>query len=118
VPLTQAGQIEADFIRTEPPYLRLVWHNANWRLYVVRSPTPIVSGPAHLLAATASSLTLRAPAGANVRIIVNWSRWLRLTGDSGACISPTPEGFVRLHTTSSGTFRVDSSLWPPHRSCP
>jgi hypothetical protein len=84
--LSWVGRAEAALIAAGQPYLSQVWSNANWRLYAVDQPEPIVAPPATLVSQTASSLTFDATAAGDVTIRVRHYRWL--TASDGAKVEP------------------------------
>ena len=84
--LTWSGRPEAELIDAGLPYLTPVWRGAHWRLYAVADPQPIVAAPATLVARTATTLTIEAPAAADIRVRVRYYRWLKSSG--GAVVRP------------------------------
>lgn len=78
--LTWSGHPEAVLIAAGLPYLTPVWQGAHWRLYAVADPQPIVAAPATLVARTATTLTIEAPAAADIPVRVRYYRWLRSSG--------------------------------------
>ena len=59
-----------------PSYLTRIWGDANWDLFRVANPTPIVAQPASVLALDQKSLTLRVPCACTLAVRVHWSRFL------------------------------------------
>ncbi len=84
--LSWVGLPEAELITSGLPYLTEIWANADWRLFAVADPTPIVAAPASVVAMDAATLTFDAPAAGPVPIRVRYSRWLTVTG--GATVAP------------------------------
>lgn len=106
----------------ELAYLREVWRDARWRLYEVRSPTPIVAAPATPAGWTQAELRVRVPCACRVPVRVRWSRFLTvspvLPGDAAAAIEDAyrPEldhdgsGWTVLTTDRAGTYVLDGLL--------
>jgi hypothetical protein len=78
--LTWSGLPEAALIGAGLPYLTPIWQGAHWRLYAVADPQPIVAAPATLVAHTATTLTIEAPAAADIPLRVRYYRWLKSSG--------------------------------------
>lgn len=105
---------EVILIDHTPPYLRLVWHNQHWRLYVVDEPEPIVTLPAHLIRATESSLTISVPAPAQLTLRIRPSRFLQLTGPDQRtqpiCSTPLTATSTQIRVPAPGIYRLTSSV--------
>jgi hypothetical protein len=86
------------------PYLRLVLRTKHWRVYAVRDPTPIASGPARLLALGSNSLTLHADRTGTVDLRVRFTPYWALGTGSG-CVAPNGD-FTKLTLRSPGTVRL------------
>jgi hypothetical protein len=69
------------------PYLRLVMHTRNWRVYEVQGATPIVQGPAKLRAIGANSVTLDATRPGTSFVRVRFTPYWAITEGSG-CVAP------------------------------
>lgn len=118
VPLTVAGQKEADFLHAgHHSYLRQVWRSPDWTLYDVTEASPIVGRPGRLVSADPASLTLEMPTAGVVPINLVWSRWLEVRGPSGACLTPGDGDTVRLQVMRPGTYTITSGLFPPDTDC-
>jgi hypothetical protein len=105
------GRAEADLIEAGQPYLREVWRNADWRLYAVLDPTPLVGAPGRLLDADQAAVRFGADRTGDVPVRVRWSRWLSLAGGDG-CLRPGPDGWTQVRVRAPGEFTVSSSLTP------
>ena len=83
-----AARQEARLIEGGVPFLAQVWANADWRLYEVADPTPLVSAPARVESFDAGGLVVSTPRAARIIIRVSDSPWLSLLGPDG---SPLPQ---------------------------
>ncbi|HVF77277.1 MAG TPA: hypothetical protein VNA28_03185, partial [Solirubrobacteraceae bacterium] len=110
VPLDYAGRDEARLIRDGLPYLREVWRDAHWRVYVVDRPAPMAAGLGAMATLTgADTVTLRATRPGDVLIRVHHTRWWRVTAGS-ACVSAAPGGMTRVRVDKPGTVRLEARL--------
>jgi hypothetical protein len=117
-PLTDPGTSEVTAIDRHPPFLKPVWHNADWRLFAVVGFRPVVGPPGKLRRIGASELELTAPPHAHVVVNLRWFAWLGLhAADPGACIARGPDGQVELTTGRGGTYRIGSSLFDHSGHC-
>ncbi|HZC71919.1 MAG TPA: hypothetical protein VE442_14600 [Jatrophihabitans sp.] len=101
------GYPEYDLVNSgAPTYLKLMWHDADWRLFRVEDPTPIVGVPASVVAHDQKSLTIRVRRAGNVPVRVRWSKFL-----SAVLQEPAPSGIgtvdkhplVRAEVSDDGT---------------
>ncbi len=104
-PLSWSGRGEAELIGTGLPYLTPIWNDANWQLYEVTAPRPIVTTPATLVDRTAASLTFDVPAASDVVIRVRHYRWLQATG--GATVEATGE-WTLVRVPAAGRYTLTS----------
>jgi hypothetical protein len=111
-PLDDAGRSEATLIATGLPYLRHVWSNADWRLYEVRNPRPLVSGPAKLARLGPESFTLDARRASSVVVRVRYSPYWQLSGDAIGCVTATPDGWTRVWFMRAGEVTVVANFSP------
>jgi hypothetical protein len=92
------------------PYLHRIWGNANWRLYAVDAPTPIVAAPATVASLADTGLTLTVPSSGSYVVRMQWSPYLVVDGGR---VSRAPDGDVILHLTSAGSHRLHAVWrWP------
>ena len=103
--LTWSGRPEAALIDAGLPYLTPVWQSAHWRLYAVADPQPIVAAPATLVAHTATTLTIEAPAAADIPVRVRYYRWLR---SSGGAVVERAGVWTVLHVPAPGRYILAS----------
>lgn len=69
-------------------YLHQVWANASWRLYEVRSPTPLADPPAVVTRFDAAEVDLFMPRPGIVRVRIPDSPWLSLVDADGRPVEP------------------------------
>ncbi|HUY59046.1 MAG TPA: hypothetical protein VMV16_05005 [Solirubrobacteraceae bacterium] len=95
---------ELELIRRGLPYLRLVAHLRQWRVYAVAKPSPIATGAGRLLSMGPNSLTLAIAHPGRVNVRVRWSPYWQLTGVRG-CVAPSGE-FTLIEARGSGRARL------------
>jgi hypothetical protein len=96
---------EAALIRRGVPYLKEVMRSAHWRVFAVRDPTPLVSGPGVLTALGHDSFALRASGAGRITVRLHYTRyWTAVVG--AACISPAPEGWTSVTVSKPGIVTV------------
>ncbi len=84
VQLDPSSAREGELIRAGLPYLRLVYSSRHWRIYAVRAPTPLVSGPGRVTALGHDSLSLQVDAPGSLLVRVRYTsllddhEWCRL----------------------------------------
>ena len=78
-----AAVAEAKIVASDPPYLRPVWGNADWTVFAVRNPTPLVARPGRVLDFDAAGITLHTPVAGSLVIRVPDSPWLSLVDQDG-----------------------------------
>ena len=109
------GAREATLIRAGLPYLAQVWRDAHWTLYRVDGATggPSVAGPGAALAGqTGAALTVDVDRPGRTVVRVRWSRWLTVSGPSGARLAPGRD-WTELVTTRSGRYTISSKVVSP-----
>jgi hypothetical protein len=102
--LDSSAKQEVALIDRGLPYLRLVWRSRHFRVYAVRDPTPIATGPATLTAYGPNSLTLRARAPGRVLLRVRFTPYWQLSEGSG-CVMPSGD-FTALQLRRPGPVRL------------
>jgi len=101
-PLDYGGQAEAQLLQHPPPYLRLIWHDAHWRVWRVVNAQPLVSGAGVSLTQLDSSsfqLNFQAPTTAIVRIRAS-NLW-RIDNGAG-CLLTGADDWLRLRAFAPG----------------
>jgi hypothetical protein len=84
-PVDYSAAEEAALVRTEPSYLREVWHDAHWRVFAVRRPAPLAAGAASATRITPETVELRATRPGRVALRVRWSPYWAL-GEGRGCV--------------------------------
>jgi hypothetical protein len=74
---------EADLVAGGLSYLDEVWSDANWRIFEVESPTPLVSPPATVTHFDATNVELTVPSAGEVVVRIPYSPWLSLVDEDG-----------------------------------
>lgn len=74
---------ETALVKAGLPYLDLVWSNADWQLYAVQDPTPLVSAPASVVSFDAGGLVLSTPEAGRIIVRIASSPWLTLVDEDG-----------------------------------
>jgi hypothetical protein len=111
-PLDDAGRKEAKLIAAGLPYLKHVWSNADWRLYEVRDPVPLVRGPARLTQLGPESFTLDASRASSVVVRVRFSPYWSLSNGAIGCVTATRDGWTRVWFMQAGRVEVNASFSP------
>jgi hypothetical protein len=119
-PLDPSGRAEAALVRGGLPYLEPVWGDAHWRVFRVRSPQPLVSGPARLETLTSDRIVLRARRAGTVLVRVRWTPYWQVM--TGGCVARSPDGWTRVDLPRAGRAEVGlrfslSRLARPDRTC-
>jgi len=84
-PIDYSAAAEAALVRSRPPYLREVWHDAHWRVFAVRDPTPLATG-ARVTALGPDRVALVAAHPGPVLLRVRYTPYWRLDDEAG-CVS-------------------------------
>lgn len=86
-----------------------VWRDADWVVYAVADPQPLVEAPVVLLGADRTTLRLRMDGPGSVVVNLRWSRWLSVAGP--ACLSREGDR-VRVEASGAGVVTIGSGLRP------
>ncbi|HEX9481865.1 MAG TPA: hypothetical protein VF927_07165 [Solirubrobacteraceae bacterium] len=105
VGLDPSSAAEGRLIRAGLPYLEPVFRSRHWRIFAVREPTPLVSGPARLTALGHDSFSLRASAAGTIEVRIHDTRYWTLTAGRG-CVGGGPEGFTEVRAAAPGAITV------------
>jgi hypothetical protein len=107
---------EGALIRSGLPYLHLMWSNANWRLYGVASPAPLIakvasrSPSAQVLAADDTGFTFNVFSAGRYLVRLTWSPYLVATGGR---VNRAPHNQVWVTVPSAGQYRLRAVWrWP------
>jgi hypothetical protein len=111
--LDDSAVAEANLIRSHLPGLRPLWSDAHWQLFEVVDATPLVAGPASLIALDANSFTLRVEQPGDVLVRIRYSSHWDVDGPG--CAVATAEGWTQIRFPDVGTWRVRQvvSRWIP-----
>jgi hypothetical protein len=107
-----------------PAYLQRIWRNADWQLFEVQTPTPIVGRPASVLGHDQKSMTVRVPCACTLPVRVRWSKFLTASlqgpGRVGHTVDAVPSvsaavlddgsGWTTLTTKRAGVYVLRGSL--------
>jgi hypothetical protein len=107
--LDPSSAAEGRLIRARLPYLREVFASPHWRIYAVRDPTPILSGPASLSALGHDWFALHARSPGLVLVRVRYSRYMGIAAGSG-CVRRGREGWTAVRARRRGTVVVRASF--------
>lgn len=142
-----AALAEAELVAGGLGYLREVWSDDNWRLFAVRSPTPLADPPAVVTRFDATEVVVYVPRAATVLVRIPASPWLSLLDEKGkpvqgpesagptappvnanGCLSaqettPGPDQpddkWTVLHAPHAGTYRIAAPYTLPRgTACP
>ncbi len=107
VALDYSGAQEAKLIEAGLPYLRPVFSSAQWRVYAVAHPSPVVQGTATLVKLGPDSVTIHAAAPGHSLVRVRWTPYWKLSGPAagGGCVTPAGS-FTSITLRHPGTVRL------------
>ncbi|RKR87360.1 hypothetical protein BDK92_1635 [Micromonospora pisi] len=108
---------EAALVGAGLPELRPVWQDRNWRLYQVTDPSPLVAAPGRLVRSDQHAVTFASDVPGDLLVRVRWSGFLAVTGQPGACLLPSSDGWTVVRVTAPGEHRLGSSLTAPGPRC-
>jgi hypothetical protein len=108
-PLDYIATPEARLLRIGVPGLRLVWRNANWRVWEVNGAAGIVSGAGRLLSEEGSTVVLRARRPGAMLVRIRYStNWAVLSGH--ASLSGGRNGWMTVSARRAGRIVLAISL--------
>jgi len=108
---------EADLIAGGLPYLHLVWSNADWKLYAVDDPAPLVRD-AQLISLAGNQVRIQVPHRGLVPIQIRWSNHLAVLDGTvpvslgvraHGCLSENGQ-WTMLHARRPGTYVLTSDF--------
>jgi hypothetical protein len=109
VELDPSSAREGVLIRAGLPYLRLVYSSSHWRIYAVREPTPLVSGPGRVTALGHESVAVTASAPGSLLVRVRYTPYWSVTrGD--ACVERGADGWTRVDVRRRGPLQLRASF--------
>ncbi|GIU89223.1 MAG: hypothetical protein KatS3mg010_0322 [Acidimicrobiia bacterium] len=101
VPFDESSEREAQLIRSGLPYLTPVYRDDHWTVFVVRTSTGIVAGPASVVEMDGDHVVLDVTdAGASMLRVRESPLWY--VAEGAACIEPTDDGWLRVSTSVPG----------------
>jgi hypothetical protein len=100
-PLDPSSAQEGRLVRRGLPYLREVFASRHWRIFAVRSPTPLATGPGKLTSLGHDTFTLHAAAPGNFLVRVHYTRYWTIIGGSG-CVAQGPGGWTYVTARKPG----------------
>ena len=138
---------EATMVAGGLRYLHEVWSDESWRLFEVRSPTPLADPPATVTGFDAAEVVIRMPRAGSVLVRIPSSPWLSLVDEDGqplpGPVSPVPgapsvnlygcltaaeqpevpgeatDSWTVLHAPRAGTYRIAAPYKLPRgTTCP
>jgi hypothetical protein len=104
-PLDYSARTEARIVRAVPGYLRERWRSAHWRLFEVRSPTPLAQPPSLLTQLRSDSFALRASRPGTFLVRVRFTPYWALAAGRG-CVRRAPGGWTDVQSRAAGQTRV------------
>ncbi|MEV8531982.1 hypothetical protein [Streptomyces sp. NPDC051211] len=115
-PLDAASEREHALVASGPAYLQAVWRDANWRVYRVSNPTPLVTAPASVVRSDRAEVVVRMPRPGTVTLRIAYSPWLRA---AGGCLAPAGAdgGLTRLTVARPGNVTIGSAYRAGDRRC-
>jgi hypothetical protein len=109
VQLDPSSAREGDLIRAGLPYLRLVYSSRHWRIYAVRAPTPLLSGPGRVTELGHDTLSLQVDAPGSVLVRVRWTPYWTVTSGAG-CVQRGVGGWTRVDAARRGPLQLRASF--------
>jgi hypothetical protein len=109
VQLDPSSAREGELIRAGLPYLRLVYASRHWRIYAVRAPTPLASGPGRVTALGHDSLSLQVDAPGSLLVRVRYTSYWAITSGAG-CVQRGAGGWTRVDAVRRGPLQLRASF--------
>lgn len=106
-PLDYSSRREAALVAGGLPYLRPVWHDAEWRLFAVRGAVGLIQGPASLERVGAESLRIAAPRAGGYLMRIHFNRYWTVRG--AACLRARGP-WTLVEAQRPGPIRVGTDL--------
>jgi hypothetical protein len=110
-PLDPAGRQEAALVRRGVPFLEPVWADANWRVYAVRDPLPLVSGAGSLERLTPGGFVVRARRRGAILVRARHTPYWTASG-AAACVAPARDGWTRVQARRAGRIALRARFAP------
>src|SRR5206468_6423316 len=100
-PLDYAARPEAALLRHPPAYLRPVFRDARSRVFVVRDPRPLATGPATVTSLQADHFVLTVASAGTIVVRVRYSPYWAVTAGRG-CVDGADGGWTRVRAARPG----------------
>jgi hypothetical protein len=105
VQLDPSSAREGKLIRAGLPYLRLVYSSRHWRIYAVRAPTPLASGPGRVTSLGHESVGLQADGPGRLLVRVRYTPYWTVTSGAG-CVQRGAGGWTRVDVARRGPLQL------------
>ena len=99
---------EGALLRGDLGYLKLVWHDAHWKLWEVRDFAGLADGGATVKRLAPDGLTVAATRVGTVRVRVRDSSHWAVRG--AACVSDSEDGWLHLQVLAPGRLEIHQAL--------
>ncbi len=103
-PLERWGTNEARLVASRPAWLPLVWRTAQWRVFAVRDPASLISGPMRLTALRSDGFSVYASRPGDAVLRVHFTPFWSSSGPG--CVSAARGGWTAIHARTQGTIEV------------
>jgi hypothetical protein len=101
---------EAAILRRGQPYLRQVWSDPHWTVWLVTDSTGLVTGPATLSRLGLSSLRVTFSAPGLATVLVHFTPYWGVDGNRDACVFAAVDGWTGILTDSAGPVSLSARL--------
>lgn len=112
--LDYAGETEADLIKTNPPFLKEIPANGDWRIYKVRGAAPMVERPASLTSLTTNGFTVTSPRSGTFEVRIRSTPYWTVKAGRG-CVDSTGNGWTEVSLKVPGSLKVETDFSPGAR---
>jgi hypothetical protein len=109
VELDPSAVAEDKLLRGGLPYLAPVWHDQNWRVWLVTDSTGLVQGPAALTELGVSSVAVRFAHPGVATVLVHFTPYWAIS-EGAACVFRAAGGWTGILTQSAGPVRLSARL--------
>jgi len=110
VSLDSSAAAEGALLRAGLPYLREVWSDPHWRVWLVTDSTGLVTGPATLTRLGVSSLQVDFSAPGLATVLVHFTPYWAVDGDGDACVFQAADGWTGILTDAAGPVSLSARL--------
>ena len=109
-----AYQSEAALVGLGLNYLSPIWSDAQWTVYAVHKPEPIVPGPAKVVAANETEVVFDIDRPAVLTMRLRPAKFIRIVGSDPlapqVCMVATTAGQIEAHIPSAGRYILTSGF--------